>query len=324
MGSSFVVMISLLLGEREHDSHGGAGTGRTKNVKLALKLRDPLTHARDSDAERYGIRGFGQNVKQTDAIVPDFHRHRVRVAFDTHGHGGGPGVTVNIGERFLDDAENSEFEFLFEAAEVISKVYGDGDTSTFGKELGIGSNRRHQTGFLQEWWMQERRDEADFAHGGAGQAGGGAEQFVHLAVPRWEASGNRGERHLQAGQSLRSGFVQFAADAALLLGADGEQLMGQAAKVGLSVSQGGDVPSDADHPDDLSAGVSQRSTDALEDTNRMVIRTGISFGKTEGTAGANRGSEVGSKLFDILEIQRPPKLLDGRPAGDGRNSKESR
>jgi hypothetical protein len=148
---------------------------------------------------------------------------------------------VDIGESFLNDAEHGEFEFFIEAAEFLGDVDADGDAAAFGEQFGVRSDGGDQAGFLQQRRVEESRDEADFANGGGSEVGGSEEQFVNLAMLGGHPTGDFGEGHLQTSQSLRGGFVEFAADAALFLGADGEQLIGEAAQIGLGIGQGGKV-----------------------------------------------------------------------------------
>jgi hypothetical protein len=161
-------------------------------------------------------------VKQADAIVADFDGDQAGVAFNADRGRGGAGVTMNVGERFLNDAENGEFEFFFEAAEVFVDVDGDRDAAAFGEQFGVSGDGSDQARFFKKRRMKERRNEANFANRCASEAGAGADQLVDFAIGGGYAAADFGESHFQAGQGLRRGFVQFAADAALLFAADGE------------------------------------------------------------------------------------------------------
>ncbi len=117
------------------------------------------------------------------------------------------GVTVDVGQCFLDDPENDEFQFFFEPAKIFGNVDGDGDPAAFGEKLGIRSYRRGQARFFQKRRMEKRGNEADLAHGCRSEARGGAQQFANFTVAGGNAAADLGEGHLQAGQGLRGGFV---------------------------------------------------------------------------------------------------------------------
>jgi hypothetical protein len=114
-------------------------------------------------------------VKQADAIVANFDGDEAGVAFNADRGRGGAGVTMNVGERFLNDAENGEFEFFFEAAEVFVDVDGDRDAAAFGEQFGVSADGSNQARFFKQRRMKERRNEANFANRGAGETGAGAD-----------------------------------------------------------------------------------------------------------------------------------------------------
>jgi hypothetical protein len=315
-------MVNLLSGEREDGTQGSTGTGRAEQIKFALELGDAFAKTGDTDAQ--GKRGgrLGKNVKQANTVILHFDGRGMSAALDANGGGGGAGVAVDVGERFLHDAENREFQLFFETAEFVGDMDADGNAAAFGEEFRVGSDRAGQAGFFQQRRMKERGNEADFADGGGGQAGGSAEQFLNLALGGGEAAADFGESHLQAGEGLGSSFVKLAADAALLFGADGEQLVGKAPQVCSSVSQGGHVTGDTDHANEFSGGVGERGAHSIKNADGTV-GPGIGFGKIEMAAGADRGFEVGAKLFDVFELEGSGELFEARGQSLGGNSKQA-
>jgi hypothetical protein len=315
-------MVNLLSGEREYGTQGGTGTGRAKQIKFALELGDAFAKTGDTDAK--GKRGgrFGKHVKKADTIILYFDDDGMSVADDANGGGRGAGVAVDVGKGFLNDAEKGEFEFFFEASETIGNVHGDREAAPFSEELAVGSDSAGQAGFLEQRGMQERGNEADFADRGGGQSGGRAEELLKLAIGSRDTAADFGEGHLQAGEGLGSSFVELTADAALLLGADGEQLVRKAAQIGLGVSQGGNITGDADHAKRFTGGIGQGGADSIKNADGTV-GPGIGFGKIEMAAGADCGFEIGAKLFDVFELEGSRELFEARGLGLGRNSEQA-
>jgi hypothetical protein len=120
-----------------------------------LKLVDTFADAGNPHAEWYLRRGAGKYVEKSDAIVLDFDGKRAWAACDANGRRGSPRVAMNVGERFLHDAEHGKFQFLFHAAEIIRDVNLDGNSAALGKEFSVRTKRRDEPCFFQHGRMQE-------------------------------------------------------------------------------------------------------------------------------------------------------------------------
>jgi hypothetical protein len=187
-----------------------------------MQLVDALTNSGDPDAERHLGRGFRNHVKDADAVVLNFDRYGRGVAFDTHARGVRSSMTMNIGERFLDDAEDRELEFIFETAKILADANLYGNSTALGEKFSVRSERNGEARLLQHGRVQIRRNEAHFANRRAGEVRGGAQEPVNAIVPARNGAADLSQGHLQGGQGLGGGFVEFAAHAALLFAANGQ------------------------------------------------------------------------------------------------------
>jgi hypothetical protein len=118
-----------------------------------------------------------------------------------------------------------------------------------------------------------------------------------------------GQSHFERGQSLRGGFVKFAAHAALFLAANREQLVGKPAQIGLGACVGSDVTRNSDYAHNFSRGIGDGRGEAVENTDG-TIRQRVRFGKPERQAIANCRFEIPSKFLHILEVQSFPEFFE--------------
>ena len=103
--------------EENSSANGGAG-GTRNDFEAAAELRHAFAHAGDADAEadftgtrRFAVGGSGHAV----AVVGDFEGDGGSLAAETNFGGVAAGMALDVGEAFLDDAEESGFDGLRKA-----------------------------------------------------------------------------------------------------------------------------------------------------------------------------------------------------------------
>lgn len=72
---------------------------------------------------------------------------------------------------------------------------GDGDAAAFSEQFGVAIDGSGKAGFFEQRRMKERRDEANFAHGSAGQGRGSADQLMKLTMAGGNEAADFGEGH---------------------------------------------------------------------------------------------------------------------------------
>jgi len=70
---------------------------------------------------------------------------------------------MNVGEAFLHDPENSDFQILRESPEIGREIEINLNLAAFGEPFHKQTKSRRETDFIQQRWMQQMRDSAEFA-----------------------------------------------------------------------------------------------------------------------------------------------------------------
>jgi hypothetical protein len=302
--------VDLLGGvEGERSSNRGALAWSADDVKFPVKLVDALANSRNSDAQWHTLGGFRNILEDSYTIVLNFDGDGIRAALNANGRRAGLGVAVNVRERFLDDAKDGEFEFLFEAAKIVSDVNLNRGTTTLGEEFRVGTESDKESGFVEQRRMQEGRNEAHFADRGVDQASRGSKQPLNSTVP-WNGAADLRQRHFQRGQRLRRGFVELTAHAALLVAANGEQLMGEPTHTGLRARLRSNIAGYSDDANNFSVGIGNRRAEAIQNPDGAVGQ-GVRLRKFKREAGANRGLEFPPEFSGVLTVQGSPEPFRG-------------
>jgi hypothetical protein len=110
---------------------------------------------------------------------------------------------------------------------------------------------------------------------------------------------------------LGRGFVKFAAHAALLFIANGQQLVREPAEIRLGPGMKSDVTGGAYEADNFPGGVRDGGGEPLQKTDGAV-RQGIGLGETESGTGPDGRFEVPAEFFGIFEFQNSPDVLEMR------------
>lgn len=133
----------------------GSATWSADDVKLAVKLVDPFTNSGNPNAERNLRLITGKNMEDSDSIVFNFNHDSGRAAFDTDRRGSSSGVTMNVGQRFLHNAKNGEFQRVLQTAEITRDMDLHGDSATLLEKFRVRTEGRNEAGFLEHRRVQE-------------------------------------------------------------------------------------------------------------------------------------------------------------------------
>src|SRR5208283_178303 len=253
---------------RHSSANGGAG-GAGCNFEVAAELGHALTHARNAHAEACDI-GLGWAVGgklHAATVIDDLQGYRRRVFAETDGGGVAAGMALNVGEAFLNDAEEGDFDGLRQAAEVLGKAK-----------------------FIEQRRMEKVGEGADFA-GHLLQKGAG---FFEGAFGGFAEGGGRltdlSKAQVHGQNGLRHAIVKFAADAAALFVLQLEQLNGELADGLLGVFHLGDIGEGKDDAEDGAVGVELRDGIAEEPKGFRHAGAPPSHGAVaESTLGAKDG-----------------------------------
>jgi hypothetical protein len=64
-------------------------------------------------------------------------------------------MTMNIGKRFLQNAEQGRLYIPIESSEIRSDVEAHFEPTTFGKALNVPTSGRGKARFVQQWRMKQ-------------------------------------------------------------------------------------------------------------------------------------------------------------------------
>ena len=72
-------------------------------------------------------------------------------------------MTVNVREALLNDPENGSFQILSETPQILWELQIDFDLAPFCKPIQVRTKTRGEPNFIEQWWMQQMRDGAQFS-----------------------------------------------------------------------------------------------------------------------------------------------------------------
>lgn len=91
------------------------------NLETATQIFHSFSHARDANAERIGSRRIVEHsVRYPPAVVADGYDHFLGILLHSQDGLGAFRMEVNVCETGLYDAENREFSFFGESAQLVS------------------------------------------------------------------------------------------------------------------------------------------------------------------------------------------------------------
>jgi hypothetical protein len=162
--------------------------------------------------------------------IADFDEEAGAVESDMDVRGLAAGVAVNIGQTFLDDAEDGEFQVVGQAVE-----FGDGkinlNRGALLQTLDIPSQSGAEAEFIEQRGMKQIRRGAKFLIQFAGEGEGFLYGFAKFRAGVFDFSRDLTEIHGQGSDDLAGAIVHFAGEAATLFVLGGHEADGEFAKL---------------------------------------------------------------------------------------------
>jgi hypothetical protein len=140
------------------DSDSRAAAAGSPDSEDTLVLLDAFTHAGDSDTLTDFGSFIGMGYADADAVIGDLERNGIGGLLDADDAIPGFGVAMNIGERFLDDAEQSDLQFAGHAFVVRGNLEADAKAGTIGEAADVSVERSGEARFFEHWRMEKRGD----------------------------------------------------------------------------------------------------------------------------------------------------------------------
>jgi hypothetical protein len=129
-------------------------------------LSEPFPHTAKADS---GAARYDQIVLfllgDTLAVVENLNNQAAIPLPDAYRRGGTAGMTVNIGEAFLNDSEDGEFRLAWEPIEIRRDLQFHFDFAALGKAIDEPAKRGGQTSHLKQRGMKQVSDRANFPEG---------------------------------------------------------------------------------------------------------------------------------------------------------------
>ena len=108
-----MIVFSSWLWSAERNGDGDPRSFAARNVSnFELAPKEGGAFAHTEQAHGFGVGDFF--FADAAAIVYDLHDDLLAIGFETNRHMGGPGVTDDIGQGFLENAEKGGVQFLIQ------------------------------------------------------------------------------------------------------------------------------------------------------------------------------------------------------------------
>src|ERR1700722_2893168 len=204
-------------GKKNSGTYGGAGSAGVY-FEGATELGHAFAHAGDADAEAR-LAAMGGAVGRNDhaaAEVGDFEGDALRIFAEDDLGALAAGVALDVGEAFLGDAEERGFGNLGKAPKTGEEFEGSFDAVAFAEPVDVFLERGGEAEVVEQRWMEEVGEGADFAGHLLEKFAGLFERAVRGFVERLRGLPELGEAEIYGENGLGHAVVQFAADAAAL------------------------------------------------------------------------------------------------------------
>jgi len=241
---------------------------------VATELGHAFAHAGNAHAKARDI-GLGWAVGgklHAATVIDDLQGDRGRVFAETDGRRVAAGMALDVGEAFLNDAEEGYFNELRQAAELFGKDKFGLNAAAFAETADIFLERGDKAEFIEQRRMQEIGESADFA-GHLLQKGTG---FFEGAFGGFAEGGRRlmnlGQAQVYGQNGLRHAIVELAADAAALFVLQFEQLHRELTDGLLGIFHLGDIGEGRDDTEDGAVGIELRDGIAENPKNFRYTR----------------------------------------------------
>src|SRR5262249_39229440 len=149
---------------RERDRYDGALAGTVRgNFQSSAELHNSFAHASHADAGRACLGYLGQFLgRYAFSPIADVDSDVIAGPDEAKAGHGTSRVAKNIGQAFLDDAEDGGFEILRKPAEVFGQVEINGNLAAFRKAFDVPAQGRTQAGFVEQRRVEQVGNGANF------------------------------------------------------------------------------------------------------------------------------------------------------------------
>ena len=168
--------------------------------------------------------------------------------------GGAAGMALDIGETFLNDAEQGEFDRLGQAAEFGKQIKLRIDRTALRETVSVFAERGDEAQIVEQGGMEEIRKRADFAGHLLGEGAGFFESANGFFVRR-KSFADLGEAEIDSENGLRKTVVKLPANAAAFFVLQAKELIGKLADGAFGAFHFGDIGKRSDDANDVAGGV---------------------------------------------------------------------
>src|SRR5207253_10579480 len=126
------------------------------NLHLASKLLNPLSHASNSNSDNpHRLICVDYSTWHAAPFVLHFQNQLLRVLAYGDCRCRTSGMSVNVGETFLDDSKQRRFHLLREAAELVGKLKIDSEAASSLNAFGVPTQGGSRARLVQKRRMEE-------------------------------------------------------------------------------------------------------------------------------------------------------------------------
>src|SRR5216684_5964919 len=150
---------------KKNSGTDGGASGAGIDFERTAELRHPFTHAWDAYAEA-GLAAMRRTIcgdGHAGAEVGDFKSDALRVFAEDDMGALAAGMTLDVGETFLSDAEERGFGDLREAAKAGEKFERGFDAAAFAETVDVFLQGGDKAEVVEQRRMKEIRERANFA-----------------------------------------------------------------------------------------------------------------------------------------------------------------
>ena len=153
----------------EDGANAGAG-GTRVHFQASAQLGEALAHAGQADAAGVAAAEALEDIGvEAPAVVGDDEDDEVVGTEDLDVHRAGLGMAVHVGERFLENAKQSQLDLPGKTLHNLRQMQLDLNATALGKALGIPASSGVKTQFIEQRRMEQVGNGSDFADGAIGQ-----------------------------------------------------------------------------------------------------------------------------------------------------------
>jgi len=263
------------------------------------------------------------------AKVDDFESEAGVQLREANLSGSAAGMALNVGETFLNDAEESDFERLRETLEINLSNELRVNATAFAETVDVFLEGGDEAEVVEKRGMEEVGKSADFAGHLLGEGAGAFERDRRSFLPRREGLANLSETEIDGKDGLREAVVEFAANAAALVILKLEEASGETVNGALGVFHFGDVRECGDDAHDvavsieLGSGISKDPNEFARSTRETNAEDAV-FDRRLGTNYPRNRTIVHGNFLAVFgegdDAKIMGKFADGSAFGDAENA----